>query len=350
MIKLTDKEKIVFYGLVRWPNLNDIELSDKIDVKRPTVTAIRNKLVAKGYFTELTLPNLGKIGCELLVARYGDFNPLTPWGNRERFASREPVLFYRISTDTCRISLAAAENFTEVRRYLDTAAHRHATHNFLTANGIKHVYFPLGLSKLFLFFDFAPLLNKHFNLGMNEKINLDPKFRKTEIVGLTDAEKLVLYAMVKYGSIKDKDIADKLSLTRQRINTIRQKIESKKLVSTVRFPDLGRLGFEIISFSHVFMDPRVSLKERIKSVEQVIREGSQYLIISGNMESILLSAFNNYSSFEKTLGQLISQYTRNHFLAKDPTIKIIPVNQIRNHLKLRCAPLVKKIFNIKKEI
>ena len=64
--------------------------------KRPTITAIRNKLEKKRLYEKFIIPDLEKIGCEIILARYGEFNPLTPWIKREKFASWEPELFYRI--------------------------------------------------------------------------------------------------------------------------------------------------------------------------------------------------------------------------------------------------------------
>ena len=46
-IALTDKEKIVLWGLCRYPLLNDEELSSKLNLKRSTLTAIKNRLKTK---------------------------------------------------------------------------------------------------------------------------------------------------------------------------------------------------------------------------------------------------------------------------------------------------------------
>jgi len=350
MIKFTPKEKLVFYGLVRWPDLTDDELGKKIDVKRSTVTTIRNKLTKEKLYTKHYVPHLGKLGCELLVARYGDFNPLTPWSQREQYTSREPELFYRISTDTSRVSLVAAENFTEVKKYLETAARRHASHGFLTKGGVKHVYYPLGLSKIILFFDFAPLLNKHFKLGFNEDGEIDTKFRKPNPVKLSNTEKKILYTLVQNPTLSDKDISKKLSLTYQNVHTIRNTITSKGLLKTVIFPDLSRLGFELIVFTHAEMNPEASIDKRANQAKEVKKEGSQYVIVSGNMESIMLSAFKNYTDFERTHEKLIRSYSEANLLASDPLIKFYPLHDIQNHMKLKYAPLVKKILGVGEEV
>lgn len=351
MIKLTPKEKLVLYGLVRWPDLYDRELSDNINIKRSTVTAIRNKLVKRGVYTEHRLPDLARIGCELLVARFGDFNPLTPWDKRRLYVSNEPELFYRISTDHSRVSLVAAENFTEMKRYLDNAAHRHAVHGFLSNEGIKHAYFPFALSRMFMFFDFGPLLNKHFRLGFEEdETELNTKIRKPRTVDLNENEKKVLYAMVKYPTLRESGIAEKLSVTNQKVNKVGRRIKDKSLVRTVRFPNLAELGFELIAFSHVELNPGVSIEERRDGIEHIIRNGSQYVVVSGSNEAVMLSAFKDYTSLNKTYHAEMNIYSKRKYIDKTPTVKMFPSNEIKDQMILKCAPLLKKIFNIKEEV
>jgi len=357
MVKLTANEKQVFYGISKWPESSDEELSSKINVKRSTVTAIRNKLERGGFYEKINIPNLGKLGCELIVARYGDFNPLTPWSKRKRQASREPELFYRISTDTSRISLVTAKDFTEIKRYLETAAHRHGSHGYLTKTGVKHVYYPLALSSIPLFFDFPPILNKHFNLGFKEETKVFLETKKPEQEELSETEKHVLYMLVKHPTLKDKEIAKKLLITRQTVNNTRSKLVERELIKTTVFPDLAKLGFEIIAFAHIEINKKIPLNDefretREKVLEEIIKEGSHYVISSGDMDDILLSTFKNYTDLEKTYSNIINAYTKNNFIddEEDVNIKIYPAGEIKNHMKARCGPLVKKILGIKKEL
>ena len=54
----TDKEKIVFYGIIKYPNINDNALSKIIDVNQSTIATIRNKLKKKNYFQFIRIPFL----------------------------------------------------------------------------------------------------------------------------------------------------------------------------------------------------------------------------------------------------------------------------------------------------
>jgi PAS domain S-box-containing protein len=72
-LPLTEKDKTVLYGLVRYPEYNDIELAKKLRIKRSTLTSIKNKLSRAGFYTTLRIPNLPVLGYELVSISYGNF-------------------------------------------------------------------------------------------------------------------------------------------------------------------------------------------------------------------------------------------------------------------------------------
>jgi len=63
-ISLTEREKVVLWGFCRYPLLNDEELANKLDLKRSTLTAIKNRLKKKGWFSLSYVPNFHKLGCQ----------------------------------------------------------------------------------------------------------------------------------------------------------------------------------------------------------------------------------------------------------------------------------------------
>jgi hypothetical protein len=80
--ELTKKEKLMLYGIARYPKLTDKQLSEKLELKHSTVTSIRNRLRENEYFRTLTIPRLQNMGCKMLVAIYTNFSPLIPLEER----------------------------------------------------------------------------------------------------------------------------------------------------------------------------------------------------------------------------------------------------------------------------
>lgn len=353
MIKLTDKDKLVFHTLVKWPDLNDIQLSKKINVKRPTVTAIRNKLEKNGLYTTTKVPDLERIGCELLTVRYGSFNPLTPYEVREKYVSTHkfPEVFYKRTTDRERIALSAATNFTEAKKYIEYSNQIYGKQGFLTDEGIIHVFFPFKVTKIFKLFDYAPLLKQHFNLQTEEeKIDIDTTFQEHEAIELSENEKKVFYALIKYPQQNDSEIAKKVSMARQRVSVMRKKFEKEELIKTIRIPDMKALGFNLLVLTHILVNPKSPLDERKHGIEKILKQANHIIHISGNLEIILISEFEDYEAYKKTHDDLVDYYKQHDLLHKDPTTRILLNTDIKLQMNTNYAPLLKKIFNIKNEV
>jgi len=357
MTKLTDKDKLVFYSLVRWPSLNDIELSEKTGIKRSTITAIRNKLEKNKLYTTIKFPDLERIGCEILTVRYGSFNPIAPYSIREKYSTlsssthRFPEVVFKRSTDRHRVALHAATNFTDVKRYIDYSNKIYGEHGFLTDEGIIHVFFPFKLSKVFRFFDYAPLLRQCFKLQVKEeKIALDTEFHEKERLDLTEKEKQVLYALVKYPELNDNQIAEKVSMTRQSVSTIRKKLEGDDLIRTIRIPDLGAIGIQLLVFTHILVNPKSTLSDRKHLIQEMLQQGCHIFYISGNLEFVLISAFVDYPEYNSVFEEIVNYYKEHDMLLKDPVTRIFLNKDIKFCIDGRFAPLVKKVLGLKTEV
>lgn len=352
MIKLTDNDKLLFYSLVKWPNLNDTELSKKTKIKRSTITAIRSKLEKNKLYTTIKAPDLEKIGCELLTVRYGSFDPLTTYEMREKYASTQkfPEVFFKRSSDKNRIALSAATNFTEVRKYIDYSNKVYGEQGFLPEEGITHVFFPLGVSKIFRFYDYAPLLKQQFNIPGENRLEFNTEFAESEPASLTDNEKLVFYAIVKYPDFNDNEIAKKVSMTRQYVSNARKKFEYGGLIKTINVPNLAALDFQMLVLTHVMVNPKSSLSARRHGIEKVLNQGAHIFDIAGNLEFVLISAFKDYPDFDKIHDDMVNYYTEHDLILKNPVTKIMLSNDIKLSIDGRFSPLVKKVFGIQKEV
>jgi len=353
MIKLTDKDKTVFYSIIRWPHLNDTELSKKTNIKRSTITAIRNKLEKNKLYTTIKAPDLERLGCELLTVRYGGFNPLASYKVREKYTSTQkfPEVFFKRSTDRQRMALSAAENFTEVKKYIDYSNRVYGEHDFLTDEGIIHVFFPYKVSRIFRFFDYAPLLRQHFNLDFGgEQEVVDTNFLEKEKAELSENEKQVLYALVKYPQQNDNKVARKVSMTRQSVSAIRKKLEKEGFVKRINIPNLEALDFQILALTHIMVNPKSTLVTRKHGVQEVLNQGVHIFYISGNLEFVLISAYKDYPEYNKEYDRIISYYKEHDLLLKDPVTKIFITSDLRLSVDGRFALLVKKIMGIKAEV
>jgi len=345
MIKLTDKEKRVFYALVRWPEQNDIQLSERLGIKRPTVTAIRNKLERGRMYETINLPLFDKLGCEIFLARYGNFNPLTPYEMRKKFISKFREIFFRMSTDTTRLSLGASQNYTEIKKYIDYSIRVYGDQGFIAdEEDIIHTYFPYRLSKIHSFYNFAPLLNKYLQLNEKEGVVVDTTLKKPVIEKLTVREKEILYELVTSPHKKDDTIARKLDVTRQTVNSTKNKLRSRGIIRTVRIPNLKKLGFELLVFSHSRFKPNMPLSTRGEGVKTALQQNTPILFVSGNLEDVMISAYEDYSAFQRAYDQTFGFYKQKDMIRKNPTLKIVPLKDIKSIVFNNFEPLMTKLL------
>ena len=95
-VELTKKEKLMLYGLAKYPQLTDKELSEKLGLKHSTITSIRHRLKENEYLRKLIIPKLQSMGCEMLVAIYTNFSPLIPLLERIEITGKTIEVFDEI--------------------------------------------------------------------------------------------------------------------------------------------------------------------------------------------------------------------------------------------------------------
>lgn len=101
-IELTRKETEVLKGLVRFPELSDKALAQRVKVSRQAVSKMRREFEEEGLLRTARIPNLRLLGFELYVTAFARFRPSSPVRVRtdafERLLRMSPT-FFLVSDD-----------------------------------------------------------------------------------------------------------------------------------------------------------------------------------------------------------------------------------------------------------
>lgn len=166
--RLTENEKMVLYGLVRYPHLKDREIADKMGLKHPTVTSIRRRLREYGYFRTVKLPMLQNLGCEILAVSYTNFNPVIPLKKRVEITEEKievsEELFFSLGEFEKGFSLSLSKDYTSIVRINDIRTETFGKLGLLEKEYPTEVIFPFDVSKIYRFFFMSPLIKKHFGI------------------------------------------------------------------------------------------------------------------------------------------------------------------------------------------
>ena len=157
-IPLTENERIVLYSLVKYPMLNDVELSRKLSLKRSTITSIRNKLSREDFFFTCRIPNFSLIGCELITIINAKMNPLHEAKNIPRELCDAPEQVYLDATNNELAGVCISKNMTELKKHMDNLISGCEKNNI--ASNFKITYMPFETSRIERLFDCSQYLKK----------------------------------------------------------------------------------------------------------------------------------------------------------------------------------------------
>ncbi len=293
----TDKEKEIIGSIIDNPEKNEGDIAKILPYDTEEIRYIRRKWESEGLINKVLIPNFQAIGCELLTVFHGDFNVETPYEMRGDYlpSTRFDQIFYVAASDLQHVSMSAAPNFTETRRYIDYMEDVYGKQGFFGKGANKYIWFPLELTDIHKFFDYGPIVADRFNIERNcktKKIN-------TKRINLSENEKKVIRSMIMDSRGNDIKWSEETGLSRQTINKIKNKlIRSGTLIPRVSV-DLLKLDYKFIAFRYSHFTPNIEKKYK-ESCNEYQKTDSQvyWLLTSGNF-STSLSAYRNYKDYEE---------------------------------------------------
>jgi DNA-binding MarR family transcriptional regulator len=345
--ELTAKEKLVLFGLVKYPYMTDKELSKKLDLKHSTVTSIRLRLKKNEYIRKLIIPKLQSMGCEMLVAIYSHFSLLIPLPERIDITGKSievfDEIFFSVGEQDKGFSLSLSKDYSTIGRINDIRTQTFGGRGLLEEEYPNMVVFPFEISKIYRFFDFAPLLNYSFGLYFEsepETQNVDFGSKENRII--SDTEKNVYCMLISYPEMADSEIGRGLGVSRHTVSRLRRKFESANLMSKLNIPNFIKLGFEILGFYHIRFDPRNPPNLDEDETASLMNDSTVFFA-SRRFEAVMISIYKNYDQSKKDEMKILQVLKENQWIAEDPTIRTYSLSTLAFIKDFKFAPFASKI-------
>jgi len=345
---LTYKEKLMLYGLTRYPNITDKQLGEKLNLKHSTVTSIRHRLRQNQYFRGLTIPRLQNFGCNMLVLIYTDLSPLIPLEERVIISGKTIAvfeeIFLSIGAQERGFSLSLSKDYATIGRINDIRTSVFGKYGFLEDEYPNMVVFPFDISKIYRFFDFAPLLKNTFNLDLDEfEIVKDLGFVTKKDIKLTDREKNIYCGLVEFPEISDSQLAKKTNVSRHTVSRFRKKFEANSLIRRFNLPNLKNLGFEILTTYHIRFDPRNH--PDMENDEAILLISDSTIVMACRMfEAFMLCVHTDFDDYNKDTTRIMQILKEKKWISKNPEIRTHSLNELVFIKDFVFAPIVKKIL------
>ena len=345
--ELTKKEKLMLYGLAKYPQLTDKELSNKLNLKHSTITSIRHRLKESEYFRKLIIPKLQSLGCEMLVVIYTHFSPLIPLIERIEITGKTievfDEIFFSVGEQDKGFSLSLSKDYATIGRINDIRTQTFGGRGLLEEEYPNTVVFPFEISKIYRFFDFSPLMRSSFKLDLEAENEFEiVDFVSTEEV-LSDTEKNVYCMLVSYPELSDSDVGRELGVSRHTVSRLRRKFEEKNLMSEKILPNFVKLGFEILAFYHIQFDPRNPPNIDDDEAASLISDSTVFFA-SRRFESVMISIYKNYEDYKKDMMKIMQILKENQWIAEDPIIRTYGLNTMVFIKDFKFAPIASKII------
>lgn len=321
---LTANEKQVLYGLVRHPVLNDRELSELLDVKVSTVTAIRRRLRRADYFATRRMPMMHRLGWELLIGGSARLDLAQGTQSmprlRELLRDRLPNLFHVVASADRLSFLGFAQNYTDARREVDELRTALDRAKLLGDGDVDLRAFPMSLSILPTFFDYSHSLALAFDI--EDRLSFKMDHAKSGDIELTRKETEVLKGLVRFPELSDKALAQRVRVSRQAVSKMRREFEGEGLIRTARIPNLRLLGFELHITAFARFGPSAPLKARTEGFERLLRATPSFFLVSDEREAIVIGTTRSYEEYSTLSAGLTKHFKERGFLSEDPQVYV----------------------------
>lgn len=167
-MNLTIKEKKVYSALVEHPTATTQQIGDQVGLSRHTVARMKNQFFDNGLLQLLTLPDLQKLGLDILTFYHISFNPNKSPSTTELSALDSPYTVFFASRKFESILLSAYPTYQQYKademnkiRYLKEN-NLFSLPPFISTYRFEHM-------ALIKEFDFAPLVRKTLGLTQEKK-------------------------------------------------------------------------------------------------------------------------------------------------------------------------------------
>jgi DNA-binding MarR family transcriptional regulator len=347
---LTENEKLVLYGMVKFPEFGDRELAEKLGLKLPTVTSIRHRLEKEGYiFTTVWTPDIKRLGLNLLNVSYSTYAPslATPkrMGVANELAMKQEEVVWSLSEPGQQVSIQLSSDYYYIKKNLDDMEEALAKAGMLEEKGIVSLTFHSELCGKLVLFDFSPMLESLFDINLPRDSG-QGQDATGQVTNLSETEKAVLIGLSSNPTMSNRELAEEIGISRYTIGRLRKRFEDEELIRKCCIPDLLKLGFEIMVFSHARFNLNIPKAKREEAIQSVLTMHPSFFVIKNSVEAISIEAYTDFEEFKRNVGKFSSIYEKHNIFQKEPTRLLFSIPVGRTVKEYDYTALLKKHFRL----
>lgn len=305
-MKLSKNEMMILWGLVKYPMLNDRQLSDKIGVRMSTLNAIKNKMKRNHVIFDRIVPNVEIMDYEILsvlwtplkrsIKKGKDLDILT------RLFNEHPNTYSAMIFGDTLFALSLYRNYTDFRKAEYMIIKTLNERDLLLNENTHSTLYPLSISQVSKNFDYTSVLERAFDIepvfdGAGQE-EVDLSKAKDKIFHLTRKEKTILKGILESPDMPDNKIASKLDTTRQAVARHKKELLELGVIRKTRVINYAMLGFNILCLVEAHYNKIGEIEKGGPDVKRF--NLPSFFAVYGNSETVSLSLFKDFKQFTES--------------------------------------------------
>ncbi len=161
-------------------------------------------------------------------------------------------------------------------------------------------------------------------------------------------EKQVLYGLIKYPNIPDRELAKLIKIKHSTVTTIRNRLRKQEIFRTLNFPNLEYLGSKMLAVIYTKFSPLIPLDERVDITGKTIEVFDEIFLSVGEQDKgFSLSLSEDYATIGK-INDIRTQTFGIRGLLEEtyPNMVIFPFAISKIYRFFDFSPLIHHVFHL----
>lgn len=350
MWRFLTSEMTVILGLVEDADRTDAEIADVYGMNKGTVASVRRRLLDSGAVYFVNVPSFNKLGCELMAFHMGTMDPGVATdaktNNYIEFCDGSPNIVYGMVGGGHVSLYTVFRNATELESFLQDHNRFFSGMRRPSKAKLDTAMFPYELSRGTYMTNFAPTVHKFFQMDFPAPKPRHATSEKVTDPNLSENERNTLIELVASPLSSDRQLANKVKLSRQAVTRIRRKLFDDGYLTKVCIPKLYKWGFEIYAVSHSKFSMDLRWDIRLKSQPKDVAAQS-FFTLSKADESVANHMISKYQEYAESLESMLNWFHKMKVFDESPRTTVFSLERCAELRSFDFLPAVRHILKAK---
>lgn len=355
-LKMKLNERKVLYGLIAYPSRRDTEICAKLDMRKSTFSTIKSRLEQQKTFDRKVLPGFPRINAEIFAITTARMS-LSTQDTAERLEVLQQVLnlfredIFAIGESENLAIFSISKNFTTFDRNIQLLRQTGYQNNIFLKNMISYHVLPFETTKFIRFFSYAPLIERLFNLKIDDE-GSDPDsliFEETiQFYNFSTTERKVFQGLLEFPDKSNRTLAEDIGVSKNTLAAMKKKFLAEKVLLPRVVPDLLKIGIKLLIFFFGQFEPGTTLTERQNGIENLDNTLKPILLATKDMEFYCMYAVTSFEEYHSLSTQVLKYFSERNIIGPNYSTVIFSLPHARILKQHEYLPLVEKLVPLNK--